>query len=192
MKKILLTVALGLSLPLSAAQAGQNLNAQNALNSLNASVASAELSIALANANDAISDVRGQDAVNQLSASVANAEVSISLANAYDAIALGERHEAMNMLTASIASAEMSIALANGNETLSGVSDETMLSELSGLLADTQTQNADQLILATVSERPVLASTVQAMALESGLGEAMVASAIIGGLSAAEATAAGQ
>jgi len=192
MKKILLTVALSLSLPLSAAQAGQNHDAQNALNSLNASVATAELSIALANANEAISDVRGQDAINLLTASVANAEISISLANAYDAIALGERHEAMNMLTASIASAEMSIALANGNETLSGVSDETMLSELSGLLADSQTQNADQLILATVSERPVLASTVQAMALESGFNEAMVASAIIGGLSAAETTAAGQ
>lgn len=192
MKKILLTVALGLSLPLSAAQAGQNLNAQDALNNLNASVAAAELSIALVNANEAISHVSGQDAVNQLSASVANAEISISLANAYDAIAFGERHEAMNMLTASIASAEMSIALANGNETLNGVSDVTMLSELSGLLAKSDTPNIEQLILATVAERPMLASSVQTMALDSGYSEAMIATAIIGGLSAAEATAAGQ
>jgi len=193
MKNIFIASALGLALPLSAAMAEQNSDYQEALNSLNASIASAELSIALANASEAIHEVNGQSAVNLLSASIADAEVSISLANANDAIFAVEQQAAIDGLAALIADAELSIALSEAKDTINGVSDDTMLAELDQLLAAGQHEGeAEQLIMATVAERPMLASSVQAMALDSGFNEALVANAIIGGLSTAEATAAGK
>jgi len=157
MKKLLMTAALGLALPMAASHAATNNSAQDAINELSSSIAAAELSISLAEANVAIMD--------------------------------GQSMEAVQMLTASLASAEMSISLAGAYDTLSTVSDATMLAELNSVLGR---EDADALIMATVAERPMLASAVQGMALEAGMNEAMVANAIIGGLGSAEATAAGQ
>ncbi len=190
MKKTLLSLALGLALPLSGAQAGQT-DSQDALNELSASIAAAELSISLVEANSAINEVTSMDAMRMLSASIADAEVTISLVNATEAIVAVERQEAINTLMASIAGAEVSIALADANELVNSVSDTTMLAELNQLL-DSQAGNPEELIMATVSERPMLASAVQAMALSSGLNGDMVASAIVGGLGATEATASGK
>ena len=67
-----------------------------------------------------------------------------------------------------------------------------MLSELDTVLDKVDQFEANELIMAVVSERPVLAAAVQDMALEAGYSEAMVATAVVEGLGSAEATAAGK
>ena len=183
---------MGLALPFTAAQAAMTPAAQDALNNLNASVASAEISISLANAEEAIGEVRAQEAINMLTASLADVELSLSIASATDAIQQVKGQEALNMLMASVANAEIIFALTDASMTLASVSDETMLSELNGVLASVDTDEANDLIMAVVSERPMLAAAVQGMALDAGYNEAMVASAVVSGLGSAAATAAGE
>lgn len=192
MKKQLISLALGLTLPMVAAQAATKADAQAAMNNLNASVASAELTIALVGAEEAIGEVRAQEAINQLAASIADAELSISVASANDAIREVRGQEAVNMLVASVANAELTLALADAAMTVAAVSDETMLSELDGVLGNVDTDEANDLIMAVVAERPMLAAAVQDIALTAGYNEAMVATAVVSGLGSAAATAAGK
>ena len=97
----------------------------------------------------------------------------------------------MNMLAASISGAEVSIALASANEVIEGVSDMQMLAELDSVLDGKDADSASDLIMAVVSERPMLAAAVQDMAVGAGYNEAMVASSVFGGLGDLPATAAG-
>ena len=159
------------------------MSAEQAINSLNNSIASAE---------QAIRTVRAQEAIDYLSASVAEAELTIALADAGDAIRYGQGREAANALAYSIANAEVSIALVNATETIRGVSDNQMLAELDSLLDGENPESADQLISAVIGERPLLASAVQDMAIGAGYDQAMVASSIMSGLGDAAATAAGK
>lgn len=192
MKKQILSLAMGVALPFTAAQAAMTPDAQAALNNLSASVASAELTLSLVEADKAIGDVRAQEAINLLAASLADAELSISLASANDAIRQVRGQEAVNMLMASVANAEVTFALTDAAMALASVSDETMLSELDGILSNVDAEEANNLIMAVVSERPMLAAAVQGMALDAGYNEAMVASAVVSGLGSAAATAAGK
>lgn len=159
-KSSLLALSVCFALPLTSAQADTRSDAQQVLNTLNGSVASAELALSVAGANDAIREVKAQTAINQLSASVAQADLAIALANA--------------------------------NDSIKGIEDSQMLAELNGLLNGMDDQQVSELISAVVSERPVLASDVQTLALNAGFHEDMVATSIISGISEAPATAAGQ
>ncbi len=190
--KTLLTVAIAAALPVSSAFADTKNNAQAALDALNGSVASAELTLAVVDAEQAIRRVETQEAVNMLTASLAEADLSIALADANEAIRFGEGQEAVNMLAASIAGAEVSIALASANDTINGVTDLQMLAELDSVLDGKDDDSASDLIMAVVSERPMLAAAVQDMAVGAGYNEAMVASSVFGGLGDLPATAAGQ
>lgn len=190
--KALLTVAIAAALPLSSAFADNKSDAQAALDALNGSVASAELTLAVVDAEQAIRTVEAQEAVNLLTASLAEAELSITLADANEAIRFGQGQDAINMLAASIAGAEVSIALAGANETINGVSDMQMLAELDTVLDGQDANSASDLIMAVVGERPMLAAAVQDMAIDAGYNEAMVASSVFGGLGDLPATAAGQ
>ncbi|MGH1373232.1 MAG: hypothetical protein ACRBBW_14420 [Cellvibrionaceae bacterium] len=190
--KTLLTVAVAAALPVSSAFADTKNDAQAALNALNGSVASAELTLAVVDAEQAIRTVEAQEAVNMLTASLAEADLSIALADANDAIRFGQGQDAVNMLAASIAGAEVSIALASANETINGVSDMQMLAELDTVLDGKDADSASDLIMAVVAERPMLAAAVQDMAVGAGYNEAMVASSVFGGLGDLPATAAGQ
>ncbi len=190
--KTLLAATVALALPFSSAFAESKADAQQALNALKGSVASAELTIAVADAEQAIRSVEAQEAVNMLAASIAEADLSIALADANDAIRFGQGQEAVNMLAASIAGAEVSIALASANESIQGVSDMQMLAELDTVLDGKDADGAADLIMAVVSERPMLAAAVQDMAIGAGYNEAMVASSVFGGLGDLPATAAGK
>ncbi len=190
--KTLVTAAVALALPFSSAFAESKADAQQALNALNGSVASAELTLAVVDAEQAIRSVEAQEAVNMLAASIAEADLSIALADANDAIRFGQGQEAVNMLAASIAGAEVSIALASANESIQGVSDMQMLAELDTVLDGKDADSASELIMAVVSERPMLAAAVQDMAIGAGYNEAMVASSVFGGLGDLPATAAGK
>lgn len=150
-KKSLITLGLCMALPIGSAYADSKLSSEEAIMSLQQSIAFAE---------QAILDANGQQAVNVLAASIANAEVTIALANA--------------------------------TETINGVSDNQMLAELDGLLDGSDADTADSLIVAVVSERPVLASAIQDMALAAGYDQAMVANSVVAGLGDAAATAAGK
>ncbi len=190
--KTLVTAAVALALPFSSAFAESKADAQQALNALHGSVASAELTLAVVDAEQAIRSVEAQEAVNMLAASIAEADLSIALADANDAIRFGQGQEAVNMLAASIAGAEVSIALASANESIQGVSDMQMLAELDTVLDGKDADSASELIMAVVSERPMLAAAVQDMAIGAGYNEAMVASSVFGGLGDLPATAAGK
>lgn len=190
-KTPLIALGLGLALPFAGAQAESKSDAQDALNALNASVASAELTLSVVEAEQAIRGVQAQAAVNMLAASIAGAELSIALADAGDAIRFGQGQEAINMLAASVASAEVSIALASASETINGVSDMQMLAELDQVLDGKDADTANDLIMAVVAERPMLAAAVQDMAVGAGYDEAMVASSVFAGLGDLPATAAG-
>lgn len=86
-KLSLLALSVCFALPLSGAQADINKSdAQQVLNTLNGSIASAELALSVAGANEAIQAVQTQQAFNQLSASVAQADLTIALVNAHDSI----------------------------------------------------------------------------------------------------------
>ena len=118
--------------------------------------------------------------------------LSQSVSSADDAIRFGQAQGAINALASSVAQAEVSIALADAGETIYAASDEQILAELDYLLGSQPADEANALIVAVVSERPLLASAVQDMALQAGMDEAMVASSIVTGLGDAPATAAGQ
>jgi hypothetical protein len=180
MKKSLLVLAVisGLS-----ATAQASVDADKALNALQASVSAAE---------QVIASVSAQESLNQLAASVAEAELLLSIAYADDSIRAVRGQEALNSLTASVADAELTIAVADSIEAINAVSDSQMLAELDDVLQNTPDAAANDLIVAVVSERPVLASAIQDMATDAGFSEALVATAIMGGLSNAEATAAGK
>lgn len=85
-KSSLIAMGIALALPLTAAHADTRSDAQDVLNALNGSVASAELALSVAGANEAIRDVQVQQAINQLSASVAQADLTIALVSAQDSI----------------------------------------------------------------------------------------------------------
>jgi len=189
--KTFLAMAVAVALPFSGAFAESKSDAQAAFDALNGSVASAELTIAVVGAEQAIRSVQTQEAVNLLTAGLAEAELSITLADANEAIRFGQGQDAMNMLTASISGAEVSIALASANEVIEGVSDMQMLAELDTVLDGKDADSASDLIMAVVSERPMLAAAVQDMAVGAGYNEAMVASSVFGGLGDLPATAAG-
>lgn len=191
-RKTLVALAATVALPFSSAFADSKADAQHALDALNGSIASAELTLAVVDAEHAIRSVQAQEAVNMLTASLAEADLSIALADANDAIRFGQGQEAVNMLAASIAGAEVSIALASANETIQGVSDFQMLAELDTVLDGKNDETASELIMAVVAERPMLAAAVQDMAIGAGYNEAMVASSVFGGLGDLPATAAGQ
>lgn len=188
----LISLGLCLALPFGAAQAATKADAQQALDMLNGSVASAELTLAVVGAQEAIRDVQAQEAINLLAASIAQAELSITLADTGDAIRFGQGQDAINLLAASIAGAEVTIALADASETINGVSDLQMLAELDTVLDGNDADGASELIMAVVAERPLLASAVQDMAVGAGYDEAMVASSVLGGFGDMPATAAGQ
>ncbi len=76
-------LSLCLSLPL-ASQADSD--AQAAIDHLRGSVANAELSLSIIEADTALREIRGQEALSQLAASVASAELAITLADASEAI----------------------------------------------------------------------------------------------------------
>lgn len=180
MKKSLLVLAVisGLS-----ATAQASVDADQALNALQASISNAEQVIASASA---------QESLNQLAASVAEAELVLALAYAEDSIRTVRGQEALNALTASVADAELTIAVADSIAAINGISDSRMLAELDTILQRAPDAEANDLIMAVVSERPVLASAIQDIATDAGFNEALVATAIMGGLSSAEATAAGK
>jgi|GEM_PF-1975102 len=188
----LMPLALAAALPFGATQADTKADAQAVMNQLNASLANAELSIALAEAEYAIGEVQAQEAINMLAASIAEADLSITLASANDAIRQVQGQEAINSLLASVANAEVSLALVDASMAVASVSDETMLQELDSVLDDVGSDEANALIMAVVSERPMLAAAVQDMALSAGYNEAMVATAVVSGLGSAAATAAGR
>lgn len=85
-KSSLLAMGIALALPLTAAHADTRSDAQQVLNTLHGSVASAELALSVAGANQAIREVQAEQAINQLSASVAQADLTIALVNAHDSI----------------------------------------------------------------------------------------------------------
>ena len=130
--------------------------------------------------------------VFHLAAVLADAELTLAVASATDAIREVRGQEAINMLAASVANAEISISLADAGELIDSISDSQMLAELDDSLINANVGDANDLIMAVVSERPMLASAVQNMALDAGYNEGLVASAVIGGLGGAEATAAGK
>ncbi|WP_439135870.1 hypothetical protein [Pseudomaricurvus sp.] len=129
-KSSLFALSICFALPLTSAQAETRSDAQQALNALSGSVASAELALSVAGANQAIREVQTQDAINQLSASVAQADLSIALANANETIKATDNGQMLNELD----------ALLNGmddhqvSELISAV-----VSERPGLAADVQT-----------------------------------------------------
>ena len=124
-----------------------------------------------------------QAALSALAHSVSSAEQAISDSRA---------HAAINALAASLAEAEMSIVLVDASETIYAASDEQILVELDYLLDKQPGTEANELIMAVVSERPLLAAAVQDIAVQSGMDEAMVAASIMSGLGDAPATASGQ
>ncbi len=83
-----LALALALALPLTTTAAETKRDAQPAAAALNASLASADLAIALVNAQSALNEVHAQAAVNALTASIASADVSIAVAEAGSALKL--------------------------------------------------------------------------------------------------------
>lgn len=82
---ILPTLAFALGLPFATQAANEN-NAQDAINDLRGSIAEAELTLSLVEADSAIRQVRAQEAINQLAYGIAEAEVSIALADANELI----------------------------------------------------------------------------------------------------------
>ena len=157
--------------------------ADNAFDALNQSINNAEM---------VISQVEAQDAINRLTASIAEAELTLSVAYAEDSLRQVQGQEAMNSLLASVANAELSISVADSIDAIDAVSDDQMLAELDAILPGASADTANDMIVAVVSERPMLASAIQESATALGLNDAMVASAIINGLGSTEATAAGQ
>jgi len=182
-KHTLFSLALVVALPSSVQAATGKLDAQAVIEQLNGSVANAE---------QVILDVRTDLAFAQLEAGIADMELTLVLASADEAINQVRGQEALNQLMASIADAEIGISLAQANEVIQGVSDMQMLAELDSSLKGSDADQANELIMAVVSERPMLASLVEGMATGSGLDEALVASAVFSGLASAPATAAGQ
>lgn len=182
-KHTLCSLALVAALPSVVHAATEKFDAQAAINQLNGSVASAEQTIL---------DVRTGQAFAQLEAGIAEMELTLVLASADEAIKQVRGQEAINQLMASVADAEIGISLAQANEVIQGVSDMQMLAELDSSLLGSSAEQANDLIMAVVSERPMLASMVEGMATGAGLDDALVASAVFSGLASAPATAAGQ
>ncbi|MEJ2444852.1 MAG: hypothetical protein P8Y42_15630 [Exilibacterium sp.] len=79
MIKTVISLAMGIILPIATAQSATADNAQQAINSLTAAVASADLTLAQLNAEEAIAEVSAREAVNALSASVSSAELTIAM-----------------------------------------------------------------------------------------------------------------
>ncbi len=156
----LLALAIGLTLPLFASASTLKHDAQPALNALNDSLASAELTIALADANQALGHIQAQEIMGDLSAGVAAAEISI--------------------------------ALATVNEFIQGVDDQQLIHDLQSTLQAGSDSSHLDLIASVVAERPTLAAAVQELAIDMGYDEALVAAAVVSGLSEAPVTAAGQ
>jgi len=182
-KHTLFSLALIVALPSSVQAATGKLDAQAALGQLNGSVANAE---------QVILDVRTDQAFAQLQAGIADMELTLVLASADEAIKQVRGQEALNQLMASVADAEIGISLAQANEVIQGVSDMQMLAELDSSLQGSGADQANELIMAVVSERPMLAAMVEGMATGAGLDDALVASAVFSGLASAPATAAGE
>lgn len=182
-KNTFFSVALIAALPAGVQAATEKFDAQAAINQLNGSVANAE---------QAILDVRTDQVFAQLEAGIADMELTQVLASADEAIKQVRGQEAINQLMASVADAEIGISLAEANEVISGVSDMQMLAELDSSLQGSGAEQANELIMAVVSERPMLAAMVEGMATGAGLDDALVATAVFSGLASAPATAAGQ
>lgn len=90
-KHSLLTCGLCLALPFASAQAANQtgagqLSADNAINQLKGSLASAELTLSLVAAEEAIRGGQAQTAINHLTASLASAGVVMSMAEASEAV----------------------------------------------------------------------------------------------------------
>lgn len=157
-----------------------------------ANAAIQELRQAVSFADAAIRDVQGQEAVNQLHAAIAEADLTIALASASEAIRDVQGQEAVNMLAASVANADLNIAFVEAQVAINQVGDDQLLNELSETLANADDTRANDMIMAVVSERPMLAAAVQDRALGAGINEALVANALTAGFGEAAATAAGK
>ncbi|UTA47386.1 hypothetical protein L1F30_14630 [Simiduia sp. 21SJ11W-1] len=181
--KLLISIA-GLALISSMAQADTALK--------DASKAAQALTDSLAYADEAIMAVSSQEAVNLLTASIAEADLTIALAEADFAIRDVTRQEAVNQLAAAVVGAEFAIASVEAQVAINSVSDDQLLNELDATLAGATADDANDMIRAVVSERPMLAAAVQDRALAQGLDEAMVANALTAGFGEAAATAAGE
>lgn len=133
-----------------------------------------------------------QAALANLNSSLATAELDLAVISAEEAIGEVQANEAMAALLASVANAELGIALAQATEAINGVSDHQLLAELDDSLKGADAVEANDLIMAVVAERPMMAALVQDAAINAGLSEQVVASAVFAGLADAPATAAGQ
>ena len=158
-------------------------DARNAIAALNHSISFAEA---------AIMEVQSQEAVNMLTASIAEADLTIAIAEANFAIRDVSTQEAFNQLAASVAQADLTIASVEAQVAINAVDDDQLLNELEATLANANNDVASDMILAVVSERPMLASAVQDRALAIGMDEQLVANALTAGFGEAAATAAGK
>lgn len=150
------------------------------------------LNDSLAFAEQSIQEVRGQEAINLLTASIAEADLTIAVAEADFVLRDIEQTQAFGALAASVANADLVIASVELQQAIASVSDDQLISELEASLASADEIEASDMILAVVSERPMLAAAVQDKALAAGLNEAMVANALTAGFGQAAATAAGK
>lgn len=182
MNKVLFPLV-GLALACSTHAVAGSKSADAALQSLTNSVAAAE---------QAILEVRTTEAFKQLAAAAAQADLTIAVAQADATLREISGMEAVSQLAAAAVSADLTLAAIDAQQTINGIGDDQLLGELEATLAHSDAQQASDMIMAVVSERPTLAATVHDRALAAGLDEALVASAVTAGFSEAAATAAGK
>ncbi len=132
-----------------------------------------------------------QDVVNELNSLVASAELLLAVDNANQVIQDIETQAAFDELAASVANAELTLALADASEAINAIPDAVMLADLDQAL-QSHPEQANDMIMSVISERPLLASAVESVSAEAGVDGALVATAIANGLGAAQATAAGK
>ena len=174
---------LALAATAALAQADVSKDPSHAIAALNQSVAFAE---------DTILEVQSQEAINMLTASIAEADLTIAIAEANFAIRDVTTQEAFNQLAAAVVEADLTIAAVEVQVAINSVTDDQLLNELEATLDGADSDLATDMILAVVSERPMLASAIHDRAMSAGLDEALVANALTAGFSEAAATAAGK
>ncbi len=106
-KHSLLTCGLCLALPFASAQAASQADADHAINQLKGSLASAELTLSLVEAEEAIRAGQAQTAINHLTASLASAEVVMSMADATEAVRHVGDEQLLNELDALLQGQDM-------------------------------------------------------------------------------------